>query len=253
MNKIKAFFFDQDGVIIDTERDGHRVSFNKTFKEFGFNFEWNEEEYHELLQIGGGKERITHYLNTKGFRIPVKKEDQEELIKSLHKRKTEIFMKMLEADELPLRPGILRIMREINQLDLKLGICTTSAVKTATLISEKLLTGVAFDFIIAGDMVKKKKPDPEIYLLAMEKLGLKPDECVVIEDSEIGTKAAKQAGCYVLCTINDYTKDEDLSNADIIINNLGDENAEKALILKGRFVGFNGSISAEMIVNTFNT
>jgi beta-phosphoglucomutase-like phosphatase (HAD superfamily) len=55
VGSIQAIFFDQDGVIIDTERDGHRVSFNETFKEFGFSFEWGVAEYHELLQISGCK------------------------------------------------------------------------------------------------------------------------------------------------------------------------------------------------------
>ena len=54
MAQIKAIFFDQDGVIIDTERDGHRVSFNETFKEFGYDVDWDVEYYHELLQVGGG-------------------------------------------------------------------------------------------------------------------------------------------------------------------------------------------------------
>ena len=62
MAEIKAVFFDQDGVIIDTERDGHRVAFNQTFKEFGFDVEWDIETYGGLLKIGGGKERMRHYF-----------------------------------------------------------------------------------------------------------------------------------------------------------------------------------------------
>src|SRR3989304_2732853 len=71
MSQIKAVFFDQDGVIIDTERDGHRVSFNMTFKEFGFTDEWSVDYYHELLQIAGGKERMKHHWRTKGFSGPL--------------------------------------------------------------------------------------------------------------------------------------------------------------------------------------
>jgi beta-phosphoglucomutase-like phosphatase (HAD superfamily) len=114
MAKIKGFFFDQDGVIIDTEKDGHRVAFNKTFKEFGYDFAWSVEEYHGLLQVGGGKERMRHYLHTKGFGKEVKPEDEEQLIKDMHHFKTDAFIQMIENRELPLRPGIKRIMHEIN-------------------------------------------------------------------------------------------------------------------------------------------
>jgi hypothetical protein len=67
MKEIKALFFDQDGTIIDTEKDGHRVAFNKAFKEFGFDIEWDVETYYKLLEVAGGKERMRHYLHTEGF------------------------------------------------------------------------------------------------------------------------------------------------------------------------------------------
>ena len=119
MAKIKGFFFDQDGVIIDTEKDGHRVAFNQTFKKLGFDFEWSVDEYHDLLQIGGGKERMKHYLHTKGFGREVKPEEEEALIKSLHLAKTDTFIQLIESKQLPLRPGIHRMMKEINEQ----GIC----------------------------------------------------------------------------------------------------------------------------------
>jgi phosphoglycolate phosphatase-like HAD superfamily hydrolase len=126
MAEIKAIIFDQDGVIIDTERDGHRVAFNKTFKEFGFDFEWDVDYYHELLQVAGGKERMRYHLHTKGFGREVKPEEEDELIKALHKRKTEIFIELIKEGALPLRPGIKRIMKEAINRGLKVGICTTS-------------------------------------------------------------------------------------------------------------------------------
>ena len=84
MSEIKAIFFDQDGVIIDTERDGHRVSFNETFKEFGFPVEWGVDYYHELLQIGGGKERMKYHLQTQGFGKEVPPEEVDSLIQAMH-------------------------------------------------------------------------------------------------------------------------------------------------------------------------
>ena len=97
MVKIKSVFFDQDGVIIDTERDGHRVAFNQTFKDFGYDFEWDVAYYHELLQVAGGKERMKHHLNTKGFGVEINQEEVDDLIKKMHKHKTAVFVKLVES------------------------------------------------------------------------------------------------------------------------------------------------------------
>ena len=100
-----------------------------------------------------------------------------------------------------------------------------------------MLSDIRFDLVLAGDVVKHKKPDPEIYLLALEKTGLDPGACLVFEDSSNGVKAAKGAGMHVVATVNEYTRDEDLSLADIIVSCLGDEGAEQAQLLfrKGEF------------------
>src|SRR5512136_841240 len=122
---LRGIFFDQDGVIIDTERDGHRVAFNQTFREFGYQFQWDVEEYHALLQVGGGKERMKHYLHTKGFGVSVPPEAETDLIK------TAIFIELIESGRLPLRPGVKRLMQEAAEQGVKLGICTTSDEKAA--------------------------------------------------------------------------------------------------------------------------
>lgn len=233
MAEIKALIFDQDGVIIDTERDGHRVAFNKTFKEFGFNVEWDVDYYHELLQIAGGKERMKHHLRTRGFGIEIQPGQEEELIKRLHKRKTEIFIELIESGQLPPRPGIKRIMREAMDRGIKMGICTTSNEKAAHAVAYKILEGFTFNFVLAGDVVSKKKPDPEIYLLALQRSGLKPQECIVIEDSRNGVLAAKAAGMHVVATTNYYTEREDLSQADIVVTCLGDPEGQKGELKRG--------------------
>ena len=228
MSQIRAFIFDQDGVIVDTERDGHRVAFNRTFAEFGFDVEWGVEEYHALLQVGGGKERMTHYLNTKGFGVEVKAEEVPDLIRRLHKRKTDIFIELIESGSLPLRPGVRRIMEEAVELGLTLGVCTTSNERAAQAIAGTLLEGIPLKFVLAGDVVPAKKPDPAIYLLGMERGGLQADECVVFEDSHIGATAAKAAGMHVVATTNLYTENEDLSMADVVVNCLGDADGQHA-------------------------
>ena len=241
---LQAILFDQDGVIIDTERHGHRVAFNMAFQKCQYpDVIWDEDMYHDLLQIGGGKERIQYYFQNiyKGEHQP---ENIEDFAKEVHKVKTELFVEMIPS--LPLRPGIHRFMSEIQNKGAKIGICTTSNEKVAKVVSEQILSDISFDVVIAGDMVKKKKPDPEIYKLAMEILGVSPESTLVVEDSHIGVTAAKSAGCTVLATYNGYTKEEDLSAADFITNCLGDPDGEKSTIEKAAFqIAKGGVIKAD--------
>lgn len=252
MAQIKAVFFDQDGVIIDTERDGHRVAFNQTFKDFGYDFEWDAAYYHELLQIAGGKERMKHHLDTKGFGVDIKAEEVDDIIKRMHKHKTAAFIKLIESGELPLRPGIKRLMKEINNAGLILGICTTSNEQAANAVVNGMLADIKVDFVLAGDIVSNKKPDPEIYNLALEKSGLKPEECLVIEDSHNGMLAARAAGMFIVATTNPYTEKEDLSAANIIVTCLGDKDDEKGILkMGGESLDYDGVLRLGQLINYF--
>ena len=223
---IKAIFFDQDGVIIDTERDGHRVAFNDTFKHMGFETEWDVEYYHELLQVGGGKERMKHHLKTRGFGVEVHEDEVDDLIKKMHRFKTDRFIELIESGSLPLRSGIHRFMKEGEDAGLTLAVTTTSNERAAHAIAYNVLKDIPFNFVLAGDIVTKKKPDPAIYLLALDKTGLQPEECLVVEDSRNGILAAKAAGMHVVATSNFYTQREDLTPADVIVTSLGDPGGE---------------------------
>ena len=222
MAAIKAIFFDQDGVIIDTEKDGHRVAFNEMFTEFGYDFQWNVDKYHELLQISGGKERMRHYFREEGLFPDLAEEEEAEFLLKLHKRKTEIFVNLIESGKLPLRTGVKRLMTEAMKSGLIIGVCTTANERSANAIAKGMLHDIKFEFVLAGDIVSKKKPDPEIYLLALERTGLKPEECIVIEDSRNGVLAAKEAGMWIVATTNVYTENEDLRDANIVVTSLGD-------------------------------
>ena len=253
MADIKALIFDQDGVIIDTERDGHRVAFNRTFKEFGYDFEWDVEKYHELLQVAGGKERMRHYLHTEGFGVEVKPEEEDELIKKLHKRKTEIVIGLIESGELPPRPGVKRLMKEAMDAGLTMGVCTTSNERAAHAVAYNILKDIKVDFVLAGDVVSRKKPDPEIYNLALQKTGLKPEECIVVEDSRNGVLAAKAAGMHVVATTNVYTEREDLSEADIVVTCLGDPDGERGELKQGgEGLDYDGVLRLDQLIAHFS-
>jgi HAD superfamily hydrolase (TIGR01509 family) len=253
MSRIKAFIFDQDGVIVDTERDGHRVAFNRTFGEFGLDVVWGVEEYHELLQVGGGKERMAHYLRTKGFGVDVAPDEAADLIRRLHLRKTDVFIELIESGALPLRPGVRRIMEEAVAMELTLGVCTTSNERAAQAVACGMLAGIPLAFVLAGDVVRAKKPDPAIYSLALEKSGLRAEECVVFEDSHIGAVAAKAAGMHVVATTNLYTENEDLSMADVVVNCLGETAGPHARVRPGarNFSVKDGCVHARDLIEWF--
>lgn len=230
MKALKALFFDMDGTIVDTERDGHRVAFNQAFASCGINAEWDVSTYHRLLQVAGGKERMKTYFQENETNLIDDGINLDELVQQLHLVKTELFVSLIENGQLPLRPGIRRLMQEANANGILVGICTTSNEKAVKAIVGSLLSDVKIDLILAGDVVKRKKPDPEIYKLALQKTGFAPDEVLVVEDSENGVISAKEAGIKVLVTVNEYTRDENLSRADLVLTSLGDSDHPLTLI-----------------------
>jgi HAD superfamily hydrolase (TIGR01509 family) len=218
---MKALIFDCDGVLVDTERDGHRVAFNRAFAEAGIRADWDVKLYGELLKIAGGKERMKHYFDVRGW--PPGK-TAETLIPDLHKRKTAIFTALIAGGNLPLRPGIARIVDEAHAAGIRLGVCTTSDPKSIDGVLDLLgaKRKAWFEVVLAGDIVKKKKPDPEIYELAKQRLGLEGQDCVVIEDSRNGLLASLGAQMPTLITTSTYTKNEDFTGAAQVVPDLGD-------------------------------
>lgn len=217
---MQALIFDCDGVLVDTERDGHRVAFNRAFADLGLDANWSIERYGELLKIAGGKERMTrHYDET---RWPVEESARGDLIKKLHERKTAIFMELLDGGGMVLRPGVARLVDEAIAAGIPIAVCSTSADRAVNaVVSGKLGAERAKKIkVFAGDIVKRKKPDPEIYNLAAKVLAVQPSKCVVIEDSQNGLEAAKAAGMNCIVTISSYTGGEDFRLADRVVADL---------------------------------
>lgn len=100
-----AILFDCDGVIAETERDAHRVTFNQAFKEKNVKAEWDVELYGRLLKIGGGKERMTAYFNEVGWPDVCAEDQRVDFVKELHKIKTAKFQTVIESGAVPARPG----------------------------------------------------------------------------------------------------------------------------------------------------
>lgn len=237
---MSALIFDCDGVLADTERDGHRVAFNATFREFGLPVEWSEDEYAVKLQIAGGKERMASLLTPEFVRangLPGDPEGQATELARWHKRKTAIYTELVEAGQLPTRPGVRRIIAAAQDAGWKLAVASTSAEPSVQAILERAAgpeRAARFNVVLAGDVVEHKKPAPDIYLLALERLGVPAAETIVIEDSRNGLLAATEAGLRCVMTVNGYTEEEDNHEAILVVSSLGDPDGERTRVIANR-------------------
>jgi HAD superfamily hydrolase (TIGR01509 family) len=220
---LRAVLFDFDGTIAETERHGHRVAYNLAFAELGLGWEWDETLYGRLLAIAGGKERVRHYLERYGPTVP-SGIAAGELAERVHAAKAEHFARLAPA--IPLRPGVERVAREAREAGLAVAIVTTAlqAGVEAVLDAHPGLAR-AVDLIAAGDVVAEKKPAPDIYFWALERLQLPAAGCVAIEDSRVGLRAALAAGVAALVTVSDYSRDDDFSGAAAVLESLGEAGA----------------------------
>ena len=224
MSELRALIFDMDGTLADTERDGHRVAFNRAFAAAGLNWDWSPSFYAQLLSVSGGKERIRHYLTNycSDFTPPV---DLDKFIAELHAAKNNYYQQLLAEGGIPLRPGVRRLLAEARNQGLRLAIATTSALPNVTALLENTLPPDGtewFEVIAAGDIVPAKKPAPDIYQYVLRVMELEAQHCLVFEDSAHGLKAASQTGLKTVITVNDYTYNEDFSRAILVLDNLGD-------------------------------
>ena len=225
MSELQALLFDVDGTLADTERDGHRVAFNQAFQQAGLDWYWGEDLYGKLLAVTGGKERIRHYLanHRPDFRLH---DDADDFIAGLHQSKTDFYTQLLSQGQIPLRPGVERLISEARERGLRLAVATTTTPENVTALLEHARSPEAIDWfevIAAGDIVPKKKPAPDIYIWAMEKMGLTPDACMALEDSANGVKSVLGSGIKsLLVTTNGYTQGDDFSGASLVVDQLGE-------------------------------
>jgi HAD superfamily hydrolase (TIGR01509 family) len=236
---VRALIFDCDGVLADTEKDGHLPAFNQAFAEFDLPIRWDEAAYAELLKIGGGKERIASEF-TDGA-------ERTDLIRHLHARKTQLFTERVDAGLLPGRPGIHRLIGEVLSRGWTVAVASTSAEPSVrAVLAHAVGTELAGRcHVFAGDIVAKKKPAPDIYAKVLQDLGLDPAGCVVVEDSGIGVAAARGAGLTTIVTVSAFTAADDFTGASLVVSHLGDPGDPLAVIAAPAGVRPDGMVTAD--------
>ncbi|MGI8904434.1 MAG: HAD-IA family hydrolase [Solirubrobacteraceae bacterium] len=219
--RLQAIAFDVDGTLVDSERDGHRVAFNRAFEEAGLPDRWGVELYGELLDVTGGERRITTYLEQRGMA----RGEREQLAPGLHARKTEIFTEMAKQGEIEPRPGAGELLDELHRAGVRLAIATTGSAGWVHPLLQRLFGIERFETIVTGDEAPERKPDPSVYRLALERLDLPASAAVAVEDSLNGLRAARSAGLACVVVVNDYTREQDFEGADLVLDGYGSADA----------------------------
>jgi beta-phosphoglucomutase-like phosphatase (HAD superfamily) len=220
--RLKALIFDVDGTLADTE-EAHRRAFNLAFRLQGLKWRWSRPQYAALLKVTGGKERISAYIASLSL-SPSERTAAEARIPQLHRLKTDLYVRMVEQGKARMRNGVLRLIEESEACGVTLAIATTTSFENIRALMEKALGEGAltrFRAIGSGDMVPRKKPAPDVYDFVLRSLQLPPTNCVAIEDSRNGLRSAKSAGLFTVVTPSYWTRDEDLSEADLLVSHLG--------------------------------
>ncbi len=246
--KLRAVVFDVDGTLAETERDGHRVAWNRAFELIGLPDRWDEELYGRLLWVTGGRERLRFYFEV--FRPELRADDR--LIQKAHDLKNREFLAMLTAGIIQPRPGVRRLVGELLDRGIAVGVATTGSREWVGLLLEAILgpdLARGLGVVVAGEDVTRKKPDPEAYRLALYRLGLQAGEAVAVEDSQNGVEAAAAAGLPCLAVPGFYTlfAREDFGRADLAVDSLGESEQPVRVLYNPHKIAVDGLVTAEVL------
>jgi HAD superfamily hydrolase (TIGR01509 family) len=218
---LQAVIFDVDGTLADTE-EAHRQAFNATFNALGLPWHWDVELYVELLAVAGGKERLAHYcrcVDPERMRAP----DADAFIARLHQHKTRLYERAVRKGQVAARPGVMDLVRALQTAGIRLAIATTTSranVEVLLANSFAVLPAPTFEVLGCGEQATDKKPAPDIYRWVLGELGLSGAECLAIEDSKNGVRAARRAGIPVLVTESSWTRRDDFTGACAVLPDL---------------------------------
>ena len=209
INNIKSIIFDMDGVIFDTELVYLEI-WSKVFEKYGYKLQ--KEVYAEVL--GTGRENVKKvFLNNYGNELPIDK---------MYREKDEDLEKAVDKG-IPLKQGAYEILSYLKNNNYKIALATSASKERALKQLRHADIEKFFDVIVSRDDVKETKPNPDIFLKAAKKLNVNPNECIVIEDSSAGIKAAFNAGMAGIHVVDLKEPDNEIiRNCYKSFNNLND-------------------------------
>lgn len=223
-NSPLAAVFDVDGTLVDSERHGHRVAFNDAFAAFDLPYAWDEATYGRLLAITGGQQRLSAYLTEQGYAA----DEADRLARDLHQAKTTRFRELCEQGRIPPRSGVTELLDDLAAADTPVAVATTGTREWVAPLLDHLFGLHRFTLVLTGTEVPRRKPASDVYDAVCARLRREPGEIVAIEDSANGLTAARRAGLPCLIAVNDYTRDEDFTDAGLVTDGFCD-----AAVLQG--------------------
>jgi HAD superfamily hydrolase (TIGR01509 family) len=212
---LRAILWDVDGTLAETERDGHLLAFNRAFEALELPWRWSDARYGELLAVAGGREQLLHDLQGQP-QAPPAGPQRTALVERIHRLKNQYYVATVTAGALPLRAGVAELFADCAAAGVAMGIATTtSAANVAALLGAHLGAGwrAQFAAVVCAEQAPLKKPDPQVYLRALQILGLNGNDVLAIEDSPAGIAAARAAGIAVVVVRGFYFADIDAGAA----------------------------------------
>ena len=217
----RCVLFDVDGTIAETEGHAHLPAFNRAFEETGLAWRWSRDDYQGLLKTAGGLERLLRHAKD----IGQDPQAMREQLTRVHQAKNKHYGQIMSAGAVPPRQGFAELVRALHAKGVRWGVVTTTSRANWDALWRYTLQPLNLpepSVVVCSEDVTAKKPDPQAYVIALERLGLVAAEACAIEDSRNGLLAAKGAGLDVAIVASEFFGDEQFDEAQQVVDELSE-------------------------------